>query len=73
MEATAAVVAGGSGDTSGFDGVVEAVRQTVVAAQVSGAIVALVLSGAGIARIVDLVAAPLVKAGALLPLERACI
>jgi len=31
-------------------------------------IVALVLSGAGIARIVDLVAAPLVKAGALVPL-----
>jgi RND family efflux transporter MFP subunit len=38
---TATVQASGAGDTSGFDGVVEAIRQTVVAAQVSGAVVAL--------------------------------
>ena len=39
--ATAAVQSSGVGDSTGFDGVVEAVRQTVVAAQVSGAVVAL--------------------------------
>ncbi len=39
--ATADVVAGGEGRTTGYDGVVEAVRQTVVAAQVAGAVVAL--------------------------------
>jgi membrane fusion protein, multidrug efflux system len=38
---TATVQSGGAGDTAGFDGVVEAVRQTVVAAQVSGAVAAL--------------------------------
>ena len=39
--ATAMVQSGGAGDSTGFDGVVEAVRQTIVAAQVSGAVVAL--------------------------------
>ena len=39
--ATAVVQSAGAGDSTGFDGVVEAVRQTVVAAQVSGAVVAL--------------------------------
>jgi len=39
--ATAVVQSAGTGDSTGFDGVVEAVRQTVVAAQVSGAVVAL--------------------------------
>lgn len=39
--ATAVVQSSGAGDLTGFDGVVEAVRQTVVAAQVSGAVVAL--------------------------------
>jgi len=39
--ATAVVQSGGAGDSTGFDGVVEAVRQTIVAAQVSGAVVAL--------------------------------
>jgi len=38
---TAPVVSSGGGDVSGFDGVVQAVRQTAVAAQVAGAIVAL--------------------------------
>ncbi len=38
---SATVLASGAGDTTGFDGVVEAVRQTVVAAQVQGAVVAL--------------------------------
>jgi RND family efflux transporter MFP subunit len=38
---TAVVQSSGVGDSTGFDGVVEAVRQTVVAAQVSGAVVAL--------------------------------
>lgn len=38
---TAAVQSAGVGDSIGFDGVVEAVRQTVVAAQVSGAVVAI--------------------------------
>lgn len=37
--ATAVVQASGSSDQTGYDGVVEAVRQTVLAAQVSGAIV----------------------------------
>lgn len=39
--ATAPVTAGAGAELSGFDGVVQAVRQTVVAAQVSGAVVAL--------------------------------
>lgn len=38
---TVTVQSSGAGDTAGFDGVVEAVRQTVVAAQVPGAVVAL--------------------------------
>ena len=38
---TTEVRSSGVGDSTGFDGVVEAVRQTVVAAQVSGAVVAL--------------------------------
>ncbi|MBK5296642.1 MAG: efflux RND transporter periplasmic adaptor subunit [Vicinamibacteria bacterium] len=38
---TATVESGGGGESAGFDGVVEAVRQTVVAAQVSGAVIAL--------------------------------
>jgi multidrug efflux system membrane fusion protein len=37
--ATAPVQASGAADSTGFDGVVEAVRQTVVAAQVPGAVV----------------------------------
>jgi RND family efflux transporter MFP subunit len=39
--ATAAVVAGAPAQGAGYDGVVQAIRQTVVAAQVSGAVVAL--------------------------------
>ena len=39
--ATAVVQAARAGQASGFDGVVEAVRQTVLAAQVAGAVVAL--------------------------------
>lgn len=39
--ATAVVQSTGAADSAGFDGVVEAVRQTVIAAQVSGAVVAL--------------------------------
>ncbi|HJW11649.1 MAG TPA: efflux RND transporter periplasmic adaptor subunit, partial [Albitalea sp.] len=39
--ATAIVQSASAGQPTGFDGVVEAVRQTVVAAQVSGAVVAL--------------------------------
>ncbi|MGM9488285.1 efflux RND transporter periplasmic adaptor subunit [Ideonella sp. YS5] len=38
---TAAVTSGGTSSLAGFDGVVEAVRQTAVAAQVPGAVVAL--------------------------------
>ncbi|HSW23833.1 MAG TPA: efflux RND transporter periplasmic adaptor subunit, partial [Burkholderiaceae bacterium] len=38
---SAPVVSSGGADVSGFDGVVQAVRQTVVAAQVAGAVVAL--------------------------------
>jgi RND family efflux transporter MFP subunit len=38
---TAAVVSSGGADVSAFDGVVQAVRQTAVAAQVAGAVVAL--------------------------------
>jgi len=53
--ATAAVQSTGAGDATGFDGVVEAVRQTVVAAQVSGAVVAL-----------DVKAGDVVKAGQVL-------
>jgi membrane fusion protein, multidrug efflux system len=39
--ASATVLSGGGNEQSGYDGVVEAVRQTAVAAQVSGAVVAL--------------------------------
>ena len=39
--ASALVRSGGTGDMTAFDGVVQALRQTVVAAQVSGAVVAL--------------------------------
>src|SRR5512132_4431264 len=39
--ATTVVLSYGVGQSTGYDGVVEAVRQTVVAAQVSGAVVAL--------------------------------
>jgi RND family efflux transporter MFP subunit len=39
--ATTVVLSNGAGQSTGYDGVVEAVRQTVVAAQVSGAVVAL--------------------------------
>ena len=39
--ASAAVQVAGAADSTGFDGVVEAVRQTVIAAQVQGAVVAL--------------------------------
>ncbi|MDE2605850.1 MAG: efflux RND transporter periplasmic adaptor subunit [Burkholderiales bacterium] len=39
--ATATVASGGGTDQAAYDGVVEAVRQTVVAAQVAGAVVAL--------------------------------
>ena len=39
--ATATVGTAGTGQATGFDGVVEAVRQTVMAAQVAGAVVAL--------------------------------
>ena len=56
--ATAVVQSPGSGDSTSFDGVVEAVRQTVVSAQVPGAVVAievkvgdLVKSGQVLARI----------------------
>ena len=38
---TATVITAGAGQPTGFDGVVEAVRQTVLAAQVAGAVVAL--------------------------------
>lgn len=39
--ATAPVTSSGAGDTIGFDGVVQAVRQTVIAAQVAGSVVSL--------------------------------
>jgi multidrug efflux system membrane fusion protein len=39
--ASAAVASSASAETAGYDGVVEAVRQTVIAAQVAGAVVAL--------------------------------
>lgn len=39
--ASAAVQVAGTADTTGFDGVVEALRQTVIAAQVPGAVIAL--------------------------------
>lgn len=39
--ATSAVRSAGSGESASFDGVVEAIRQTVVAAQVPGAVVAI--------------------------------
>jgi membrane fusion protein, multidrug efflux system len=53
--ATAVVQRAGAGQTSGFDGVVEAVRQTVLAAQVAGAVIAL-----------DVKAGDAVKAGQVL-------
>ena len=53
--ATAVVQTAGAGDSTGFDGVVEAVRQTVVAAQVPGAVVA-----------VDVKVGDVVKAGQVL-------
>jgi multidrug efflux system membrane fusion protein len=52
---TAVVQSTGTGDAAGFDGAVEAVRQTAVAAQISGAIVAL-----------DVKAGDVVKAGQVL-------
>lgn len=39
--ATEPVIAGGDADTTGLDGVVQAVRQTAVAAQVAGAVISL--------------------------------
>lgn len=53
--ATVQVKAAGSAQSEGFDGVVEAVRQTVIAAQVAGAVVAL-----------DVRAGDIVKAGQVL-------
>lgn len=56
VELVSAVVrSGGAGAVAGFDGVVQAVRQTVIAAQVSGAVVAL-----------DVKAGETVKAGQVL-------
>ena len=52
---TAPVTAGGRGAGAGYDGVVQAVRQTVIAAQVSGPVVAL-----------DVKAGDVVKAGQIL-------
>lgn len=52
---TVAVQSAGVGDSTGYDGVVEALRQSVVAAQVSGAVVAL-----------DVKAGDVVKAGQVL-------
>lgn len=48
--ATVAVQSVGAGDSTGFDGVVEAVRQTVVAAQVSGAVVALAVKAGDVVK-----------------------
>ena len=53
--ATAVVQSPGAGESASFDGVVEAVRQTVMAAQVSGAVVA-----------IDVKAGDVVKAGQVL-------
>jgi multidrug efflux system membrane fusion protein len=53
--ATAVVQSPGSGDSTSFDGVVEAVRQTIVSAQVPGAVVA-----------IDVKVGDLVKAGQVL-------
>ena len=55
MLATAPVTSNGAADTSSFDGVVQAVRQTAVAAQVPGAVVSL-----------DVKAGDAVKAGQVL-------
>ena len=55
MLATAPVTSSGAADTIGFDGVVQAVRQTAVAAQVPGAVVSL-----------DVKAGDAVKAGQVL-------
>jgi RND family efflux transporter MFP subunit len=55
MLATAPVTSSGAANTSGFDGVVQAVRQTAVAAQVPGAVVSL-----------DVKAGDTVKAGQIL-------
>jgi len=48
--ATAVVRSAGAGQSTGYDGVVEAVRQTVVAAQVSGAVVALEVKAGDVVR-----------------------
>jgi RND family efflux transporter MFP subunit len=48
--ATAVVQSTGTGDAAGFDGVVEAVRQTAVAAQVSGAVVALAVNAGDVVK-----------------------
>lgn len=48
--ATAVVQSTGAADSAGFDGVVEAVRQTVIAAQVSGAVVALEVKAGDVVR-----------------------
>lgn len=48
--ATAPVTLGGAAETSGFDGVVQAVRQTAVAAQVAGAVVSLDVKAGDVVR-----------------------
>jgi multidrug efflux system membrane fusion protein len=45
-----AVQAGGAADSAGFDGAVEAVRQTVIAAQVPGAVIALAVKAGDVVR-----------------------
>jgi membrane fusion protein, multidrug efflux system len=48
--ATASVTPGDAAETSGFDGVVQAVRQTAVAAQVAGAVVSLHVKAGDVVR-----------------------
>lgn len=48
--ATALVTSGGTAEASGFDGVVQAVRQTAVAAQVAGAVVSLHVKAGDVVR-----------------------
>jgi RND family efflux transporter MFP subunit len=48
--ATAVVQSAGAGDSASFDGVVEAVRQTVVSAQVPGAVVAIDVKAGDVVR-----------------------
>src|ERR1017187_4515614 len=48
--ASAAVQASSAADAAGFDGVVEAVRQTVIAAQVPGAVTALGVKAGDVVR-----------------------